>query len=467
MIFQTAETKNSFFSKKSKFQRKNSKKNVPVFFWINIFFLSFLIFSCTTMADFDFSSIDYNVERGNFNLASEELESSSTYIYSDNDLLLYNLDKGILSHFDSEFKESNISLTKAEKLCVEYAATSITQSIASAVTNDTVMDYSGEAFEDIYTNIFMALNYIHLGNIEDAMVEVRRFDNKLRLLEQKYEKFVEETDSSSEVKVQKVSIQFSDSALARYLSMLLYRTEKDFGNAEVDLKLLKKAFAKQKSLYDFKIPSTIDEELNIPKGKARLNIIAFSGNAPVKKEEVIRAYWSSDVWYKLALPVMEKRGSDVNSISVTAKNLATGKIYSRKLEKIESIENIALDTFKQSYSLIYAKSLARSIARAISNSTVSSITQSLADESETLGGMLLFSLIDISSKVATEVVERADVRCSRYFPANASVCGLNVEEGNYEITVNYYTRNRLIHCQTQNISIEENKLNLVESACLR
>lgn len=438
-------------------------------FFTKKFFLPlsvFLFFSCVTMADYDFSSIDRFVKTGKFLEAQGALENEAGYIYSDRDTLLFNLDTGILNHFAGEFNESNYKLSLAEKLCAEYSADSFFQSVASAVTNDNVKDYSGEAFEDIYTNIFMALNYIHLGKIEDGMVEVRRFDNKLKLLQQKYETLCKNTDSESDVKVKKVSIQFSDSALARYLSLLLYRTEGDLGNAEVDYKFIYKAFEKQKSLYDFPVPSCVKDELSVPADKGRLNVLVFTGNAPVKKEEVIRAYWSSDVWYKLALPVMEKRSSYITSVRVKATNLKSNSTFYFPAEKIESIENIAVDTFRQKKSVIYAKALARSIARSVSNTFINTMAEN-AQKSDDSSVALFFTLLDITSKVTTEVVERADVRSSRYFPSEASVAGFNLEKGDYSVTVEYFHGSRVVFSESKNISVRPKSLNLVESVCLR
>ena len=83
----------------------------------------------------------------------------------------------------------------------------------------------------------------HLGKNEDAMVEVRRFDNKMKLLKQHYEQEIEKTNQNSQgVSVDKVSIAFSDSALARWLSMIMYRSDGDEGNAEVDQRFIGEAF---------------------------------------------------------------------------------------------------------------------------------------------------------------------------------------------------------------------------------
>ena len=64
--------------------------------------------------------------------------------------------------------------------------------------------------------------------------------------------------------------------------MLLYRTDGDVDNAAVDLKLLRQAFSLQPEIYNFPVPKNLNEDINIPEEKARLNVIAFSGIAPIK-----------------------------------------------------------------------------------------------------------------------------------------------------------------------------------------
>ncbi len=430
------------------------------------FGVAFLLGSCVTMGDYNFHSVDRNLETGNYEGAAKELEDHSGFIYTARDKVLVGLDEGILCHYRKMYGESNTSFEKAEQLIQEYRAASISQMLISAVTNDTVIDYEGEDFENIYSSIFMALNYAALGKPEDVMVELRRADNKIKLLKLKYQEQIKAADrqiAENGVSVSKVDIAFNDSALARYLSLIVYRSLGDEGNAEVDVKYLRSIFKNQPVLYDFSQPSCIEQELSVPGGMARLNVLAFSGKAPVKKESIIRIPWHTGNWYKLALPVMEKRESAVNSISVTAVNKATGEKTSAGLEKIESIENIAMDTFRQHYSLIYARSLARSISRQAVSSAVNSATKEVSDP----GAALILATFDIAHMIATEVMERADVRCSRYFPASASVTGINLVPGNYSVTVDYKQNKKIIYSETFAVTVKKGGLNLVESVSLR
>ena len=107
----------------------------------------------------------------------------------------------------------------------------------------------------------MCLNYIHLNKIDDAFVEIRRFDNKMKFVGVKYQALIDEAKiqlkndynyyDSNQIDNK---IKFHNSAFARYLSMLLYRTENDLNSAEIDYNKIIEAFDFQKSIYNFHIP---------------------------------------------------------------------------------------------------------------------------------------------------------------------------------------------------------------------
>ena len=164
------------------------KKNKPLyeFFTTILLLLSLLFFSCATQADFDFSNIDSAIAKNDFPAVYNELESKSNKLYGKHDEVLEFLDKGIVSHYSKNYKDSNEELSYAEKKIEEYYTVSISQTISSFLVNDTVKDYQGEIYENIYSNIFMALNYLHQNEFDESMVEIRRFDIKLKELSLKY-----------------------------------------------------------------------------------------------------------------------------------------------------------------------------------------------------------------------------------------------------------------------------------------
>ena len=473
---------------------KNAKRAEPrgkafplkkIFTFVLTAFCLMGFFSCRTMANYDYSHIDANLSQGKYELVREELEKNAVSLYGSHDKVLEALDLALVTRYTGDIQESNKLFTRAEKLMDSYSAKSVSQAVASFFSSDLAQDYAGEDFENIYTNIFMALNYLSQGKDDEAMVEIRRFDNKLKAIRSDYEKVVEQANKSkNKARIEKAATMFYDSVLARYLSLLLYRAAGDSDNARVDAQYLKKAFAAQKKLYDFSLPSSVEKELN--SNKTRISVLALWGKAPIKKENVTRMYTADgSLWYQLALPEMTKRPSQITSVLVSARELAgqaasvmsgagsagnrasaatRGPAYTVTAEKIESIENIALDTFNQHYSLIKGKALARSVAKAATNSALHSISR---DKDLSSGGKALFTMLDISTKVANIATERADVRCSRFFPANASVACLELDEGDWEVTVSYRKGKTVLFEDVQTVSVKKSGLNLLQSVCLR
>ncbi len=434
-----------------------------------------LLVSCATTGDYDYSVIDHSLESGGYQAAYQQLDEDSGKIYSARDEVLLGLDRGILSHYAGEYERSNQELAEAERKIEEYYARSVTQAISSYLVNDTVVDYAGEVFEDIYANIFMALNYIHLGDIEGAFVEIRRFDNKLRAASAKYTDLIaqanQESGSNGGDVVEAPEMEFHNSALARYLSMILYRSRGQLDSAAIDMRYLDSAFASQPGLYDFPKPESLSQELADQGGKARLNLVVFSGLAPVKVEDGVRFLSpGGDFYYKVAYPRMYHRPSLVAAVDVTAIP-ADGRpavvdqgALSVSMEPLESIGNIAVDTFVQRQALIYLRATIRSIVKAASNA----VWGGLADNAPDAGAGLLFSVLHLASSVATETTEQADVRCSRFFPGLAWVSGMSLEPGEYRVVIEYKNASGgLVAWDEQSIQVSSTGLNLVESLCLR
>lgn len=432
-----------------------------------IFFAAVLL-SCVTMADYNFSAIDKSMKSGMYEAVYEELCNPDGVLYSKNDKVLENLDKGLVSHYAKEYKRSNTEIAEAERLIRAYYAKSVTQTAASMMVNDTVVDYAGDPFEDIYTNIFMALNYLQLGKFDDAFVEIRRFDIKLKEIQQKYQAQLAKQKKELETNAKSLpsgEMKFHNSALARYMSLLMYRAEGNYDSARVDYNMMRDAFRLQPSLYPFSFPESVKEDcVRPPKGSGRLNVLSFSGLSPVKVEQSLPLF-ALDGYYRIALPVMEKRKSSVGAVSVTAVNVSTGERYSADSEKIESIEDISVDTYSQKYAAVVGKTIGRMVAKLTATAALDTAADNVGDSTLSL----VFSLLGAASKINMFASERADVRTCRYFPASAYAAGITVPEGKYNVTVAFKSGSggKVELAEYKDVSVSRAGLNLIESYCFR
>jgi hypothetical protein len=414
-----------------------------------------------------YNRIDNEVYFGKYGEAVSLLDENRKNLYRQRDALLFCLDKGLLTHYAGQFEES-VSLLREGEQAIEAAYTkSVTQEIGTYILSDNTREYGGEDYEDVYINVFNALNYYHQDNLEDALVEIRRMNNKIRFLAVKYgslmtsmQKMALEQSAEIPPNGHLEAAAFNDSALARYLGLLFYRGIGQYDDARIDRDYLKVAFANAPAVYSYPVPASTDEELNIPRDKARLNVLAFSGMAPVKEEKVVRIPLPNARWIKIALPVLKDRRSQVSRVEA----VIDGGKTRFDLELLEDMGAVARETFKEKEGLIYMKSVLRATVKGVS----SSVLNAASDTVEGDAGLLL-AILSLGAQVMAEATERADLRVSRYFPGKAHVGGATLDPGLYAVTVNYYAGNgRLIASYTREaVEMRAGALNLTEAVCLQ
>jgi hypothetical protein len=454
----------------------NSKNKLSLrFFYCSLSLLVFSICSCVSAVR-PFDDTNSYVYQGDFDEARMQLEFDKDLLYKDTDLVLYELDSGILSHYAGLYEQSNSELSDAEKAMEAAFTKSISQAIGSYIVNDNLVDYPGEEYEDIYTNVFMALNYLHLGSTEDAFVEIRRFDNKLKNISLKYAAAIQsaalkakENNLSTDTAYSSKSLTFHNSALARYISMIMYYESGDIDSAIVDKKYIQSAFQNQVQLYNFPIPTAVDN-LFVPRNSdlCTLHFVSLNGKAPYKEEDVFRTYnENTGSYFKLSLPVLIARPSSVYTTVARVVNENGEVIASIPLEKIESIENIAFDTFQQRQAFLYIKTFLRAMTKTTSSSVITNAFNDGLENSDS--GPWLGTLFQLASSIAIETTEQADLRTSQFLPNSVFVGNVAVPPGNYGVSVEYYNQNGILVYVKDftNIEVSHGNINLVESICLK
>ena len=430
-----------------------------------------------------FVAVDKKIELRDYAGAILTLESAKDTYYAAKDRVLYYLDLGMLYHLKGDYRKSNELLSKAEDAIEELYTKSASKAAASLLLNDNALDYAGEDYENVYVNVVKAVNYLSLKEFDNAFVEVRRMNSKLGTLGEKYDKLAAEYNSSNDKKIEikAEKSQFNNSALARALSMLLYRAEDQWDDARLDYNKIKEAWASQSQLYDFPLPN-LDNSITVS-SKARISVLCFIGKSPqlfannltihTFKDEV--AIYTSDgvdkkqlnlfPWYgmtdgyhfKFSLPYMKKSGTEVVRVQVVVDE----KVL-HSLEPIESLENSAEDTFKSKEKMIYLKTITRTVIKGVLNEKAN------VELDKKTGGGLMGSLTRAISSVAVDASENADLRLSRYFPAKALICDFEIDPGVHTIKVNYYNTTGL--CYTKDFglqTVQKGKLNFYEATLLK
>lgn len=131
----------------------------------------FLLAGCTNkslLRQQEFSKLDKNDYPAHINL----LKKSKNYS-SDEEFLKY-FDQGILFHYNKQFDSSLVYLQAAEKTAEALYARSLTNEASAILVNDNMRPYRPKSYEETMLYNFMALNYLALGKIDEALVESRK-----------------------------------------------------------------------------------------------------------------------------------------------------------------------------------------------------------------------------------------------------------------------------------------------------
>jgi hypothetical protein len=467
-----------------------SSSGIVKYFTACYFFPALVIFflSCASSSGV-YKNIDNAVYQNDFERGINEIikgQEKKRPIYPGKNAVSLFLDKGILEHYAGNYRNSSLDLENAERLIQEAFTKSITAGVASYIANDNMKEYPGEDYEDIYLNVFNALNYYHNNNTEEAMVEIRKItmsNGKLDLLSKKYEegnKFAAQYLLESLHSIGFMSaielpmgepVLFSDSALARFLSALFYQGQGKEDDARIEFEQLHTAFTGNPKVYYHPVPKSAGDAQNIPQGKARLNVIAFAGLSPIKEEKAYNQFFpffnNPALRYpQFKLPVLAKRPSVIDRIQVGINGQK-----SFDLELIEDMGAVARETYNARFANMFFKTYIRTIikyAAAEAGANAAASKYASENENEKAAGLLIGLATSIAGKVAADSSEAADIRMGRYFPDKAYIGGINLDPGIYSVTVTFYNQGRIIAADDfTGVNVRANTLNLIEATSLR
>jgi len=430
-----------------------------------------------------YEPITAELRSGNSQAAARMLEAArDKNKYAQKDRLLYFIDAGMLNHYAQSYDASNAKLHLAEEAAEELFTKSVSRAAASLLLNDNVLEYSGEDYEVLYTNLIKALNYIALGAFDEAFVEIRRANLKLELLEQKYADAAAQFQQGSpddtdrvEIDYEVAKVRFHNDAFGRYLSIHMYAADGKMDDARIDHDFLVQAFRSQPHIYNFAIP----EVKYYSQDRAILSVVGLVGLAPVKEALSLRIRTDKDLglvqvlyddpqnkgakyghlpvkvkadyYFKFAIPKIMPRPSLVSGIRV----LANGKLIG-ELQLLEDVGKVAEETFAAKKSLIYLRTVARAIAKGLA-------AHKLKEKMDTggLGGWLKKAAVD----VGTDLIENADLRSSQFLPGMIYVGDFEIEPGMYDIVVEFYLADGSLAGETtySGYEVVKNGLNLIEA----
>ncbi|HSA32334.1 MAG TPA: hypothetical protein P5077_01265 [bacterium] len=456
---------------------------------ISIMLAAALFFAACGTSKAQYAGVDDKLRRGDYVSVAKQINDLKEKEYGEKNRVLFYLDLGMLMHYAGQYQQSNELLTQAENAIEELYTVSISKEAGAAIVNDNTREYSGEDYEDVYVNIFKAFNYLALNDAEGAAVEAKKVHIKINKLKDKY------PIEDEEVKKQELPV-FKESALAYYMSMLLYRMEKAWDDAEIDRKKLMEAMSGQKGVY-IKLSNpeeaiTLEDEAlatAIPEGKGVVSVVSFNGLGPEKMARILNINTlggginissrlddkkdgaKADVralfhypQMRIPIPLMPPGYNfTVEFPEMVSKRPMAHRIEvvvdgTQKMDlfPIENISRVAEVTFAQKIASAYVKTLIRAGVK-FAAAVVASEAANKA------GGGLVGAITRFGTSTIASATEKADLRLSYFFPGEAFAGELALDPGEHQVTVTYYYGGGVIHQEKKTVTVKEGDLQVLET----
>jgi hypothetical protein len=409
-----------------------------------LFLTGILLFSSCAPTLEQYSRINQYLLAGDYDSAYTAVEQSKER-YAERNAVLYYLDEGTVLHFAGRYKESNQSFFRAESIMDGLYTKSISKEAASFVISDNTVPYRGEDFEMAMVNLFLAMNYAGLGSWEDAVVEARKVDAKLNLINSKYE------EGKKNV--------YKEDGFIRFLMGIFYEGEGEINDAFISYRKSEEIYREDYvANYGVSPPPILIENLltsadgmdfyeetaqikkqypnvtfmpaETKRTMAEVFIVHYNGLVPEKMEEYFLVTMPNGYVMKIAYPKFVKRGYGISHGEVTLRNLKTGRSYTASTLLMEDIAAIAVLNLENRINRVKAKAIARATMKYLASVAASKAVQERHGE---LAGMLT----QMTANIASVATEQADVRHWRLLPAEIRIGRIIVPSGDYSGSIRF------------------------------
>lgn len=343
------------------------------------------------------------IRQGQFTEACEKLKPLAET--EDRDQLVYLLDYGMALYLSGQYKQSVDVFLKADKIAEIQDYHSITNVTSSLVLNAEQVQYKGDNYEKVLINAYLALNFLNMGDFENAMVQVRRLNEKLYKM--KYEG----------------GKNYDQNIFAKYISAVLWEADKNWDNAYITyeesykldpsipyikedlIRLAKKSDRRdtyekwKKQFSDIKEdPQWYDKKLG------ELVVIYEQGWAPTKQPRPESPRF----------PMLVPSYSNIQSVKVRVGSHIESSL------PLFNLGQVAIQTLNEDYAAIVGGRVAGVVAKAV-------VADQIRQKNEALGNI---------AWIVTNVMDRADLRQWSTLPNSIHIVRILLPAGEYDVDVN-------------------------------
>lgn len=328
--------------------------------------------------------------------------------------VLYALNKGMVLRLDGDYTASNESFAAAKRGIEALYGVSVSEQAGAVSLNERLIRYKGEPFERVLLHAYMALNYLALGQIDEARVEVLQAD--VLMSTPGGEAFGENGFMRYLGGIVFESLGEMDDAYISYRKAYAYYREHARVPEVLRRDLLRLARAQHreddlKALAD-ESDAPFVPEVGPPRG-GELLVLMQTGLVADKREHIIAAYDpASNRYYSVALPYYPVKPEQVSRVALRVDGV---ELPMSKIEDVSAQARRALD-----------KRLPAITARAVARMVVKTQAAREAGKENELAGILV--------NVLSFATERADTRSWTTLPEALWLARLPLTPGTHRLS---------------------------------
>jgi len=394
-----------------------------------------LLASCAMHTDF-YREVEQGLARRNYAVAVAALKANEEE-FGENNTVLFNLELGLVAHYSAQYGESNQMFLAAEKKMEELYTRSISGEAVALLLNDNLLPYEGEDFEKVFVNLFLALNFAQMEDIEGALVEARKVDLKLKEYSRQYEG----------------KNTYKQDAFIRYVMGVLYEAGGEINDAFISYRKAYEGYKEYANVYRTSCPTFLKADLvrtagllgfdderrqferqfSIKYAKPKkedgtLLMIIHSGRGPIKEQNKIRVSIPDKdaVLHSFTVAVPKFISRERAQVRYDAVIGGGGQSMRISAEVAENVTEIAKKSLDDRIALVYLKAGGRAVLKFLAAEKAKSEWKKEGDEA---GNLLKSIFID----AAVDASEQADTRSWRSLPGQLLIVRAQLPPGTYNL----------------------------------
>ena len=323
------------------------------------------------------------------------------------DQLAYLLDYATALQLAGRYSDSNTAFQKADTLSEIQDYHSLTRVTGSLLLAEELVQYKGEDFEKVMINAMAAINYLELGSLDDALVEVRRLNNKLYKYKYEAKRNYEQNAFAFYVSgaIWEADQKWDDAYIA-YKNA--YEVNPNFPLLKADLLRTAKLAQRPEDLKSWREKFTDQEVPTINKNHGELIVVFQQGWGPRKRPRPEFPRLPQLIPVTSNTVQAEVRISPVGSENVP-ETLRTERIY--------SVEDVAIKSLDDQYAELVAKRIGGVVAKEV-------VADQIRQKNEMLGMIV---------QVAMHASDRADLRQWSTLPESFQIARMPLSPGKYKV----------------------------------